>query len=136
MPPSENSEAFKYNLPPPANESGPENSAEKTDSTISSQEAAPKLSTPKTVSNKTQAINLKLQDYSVPQSSTNTASTTSVSTPLTADDDDLIEKEWVEKAKKIIEQTRENPKHQSKEISLFRADYMKKRYNKVIKVDE
>lgn len=56
--------------------------------------------------------------------------------PDVADDGDLIEKEWVNKAKKIIEDTRNDPHEQSKEITLFKADYMKKRYNKSIKLSE
>lgn len=58
------------------------------------------------------------------------------STPSTADDNDLIEKEWVAKAKQIIERTREDPYGQSKQISVVKADYMKKRYNKDIKLVE
>lgn len=52
------------------------------------------------------------------------------STPQIADDIDLIEKEWVEKAKEIVEKTRENPYLQNKAISEIKSDYIKKRYNK------
>ena len=58
------------------------------------------------------------------------------SSPVVADDNDLIEKEWVEKAKQIVAATREDPHAQNKEMSRFRADYLKKRYNKDIKVEE
>jgi hypothetical protein len=58
------------------------------------------------------------------------------SNPLVADDNDLIEKEWVSKAKEIVEKTRENPYQQSRELNLFKADYMKKRYNKTLKLSE
>ncbi len=54
--------------------------------------------------------------------------------PLVAGDDDLIEKEWVDKAKKIIQQTRSDPYTQEKEVSKLQADYMKKRYGKDIKL--
>jgi hypothetical protein len=54
--------------------------------------------------------------------------------PLIAGDDDLIEKEWVEKAKKIIQQTRSDPYNQEKEVSKLQADYIKKRYGKDVKV--
>lgn len=50
--------------------------------------------------------------------------------PSIADDIDLIEKEWVEKAKEIVEKTRDNPYLQNKAISEIKADYIKKRYNK------
>jgi len=52
------------------------------------------------------------------------------------DDDDVIEKDWVNKAKQIIEQTKNDPYKQAEELTLFKADYMKKRYNKIIKVDK
>lgn len=56
--------------------------------------------------------------------------------PLAADDADLIEKEWVIKAKQIVAATREDPHLQNKEINRFKADYLKRRYNKDIKVEE
>jgi len=56
--------------------------------------------------------------------------------PLVADDNDLIEKEWVTKAKEIVEKTKHDPHLETKEINLFRADYLKKRYNKELKVAE
>lgn len=54
------------------------------------------------------------------------------SSPNIASDSDLIEKEWVDKAKEIVEHTKGNPYEQQKAISKFKADYMKKRYNKDI----
>jgi hypothetical protein len=51
-------------------------------------------------------------------------------------DDDLIEKEWVDKAKRIVERTRDDPHQQSEQLTMVRADYMKKRYNKTIKVSK
>lgn len=50
--------------------------------------------------------------------------------PNVASDSDLIEKVWVDKAKEIVEHTRDNPYEQQKAMSKFKADYMKKRYNK------
>lgn len=55
--------------------------------------------------------------------------------PAVADDTDLIEKEWVTKAKQIVAATREDPYTQNREISKFKADYLKKRYNKDLKVE-
>lgn len=60
----------------------------------------------------------------------------STSNPIVADDNDLIEKEWVIKAKQIVAATRDDPYKQSYEISKFKADYLKKRYGKDIKVEE
>jgi hypothetical protein len=60
-----------------------------------------------------------------------------VPTPQVADDGDVIEKEWVEKAKHIVAQTRQDPYRQTKELHKFKAEYMQKRYNKTIEaVDE
>lgn len=55
--------------------------------------------------------------------------------PPVADDVDLIEREWVHKAKEIVEQTQGDPYAQNKEISKVKADYIKKRYNKDVKID-
>ena len=57
-------------------------------------------------------------------------------TPQIADDTDLIEKEWVDRAKQIVEHTRHDPHQQNREMNLMKADYLKKRYNKDIKLDE
>jgi hypothetical protein len=58
------------------------------------------------------------------------------STPAIADDNDLIEKEWIEKAKMIVETTKADPHLQNKEINRMKADYIKKRYNKEIKLSQ
>lgn len=57
-------------------------------------------------------------------------------TPAVAADDDLIEKEWVIKAKQIVSTTREDPYQQNRQLAAFKADYMQKRYNKTIKLSE
>jgi len=54
--------------------------------------------------------------------------------PLVAGDEDLIEKEWVDKAKKIVADNKEDPYSQEKEVSKLQADYLKKRYGKEIKL--
>lgn len=60
--------------------------------------------------------------------------TTSHTGHLVAADIDLIEKEWVEKAKAIVARTHGDPYTQNKEINKIKADYIKKRYNKDIKL--
>jgi hypothetical protein len=40
------------------------------------------------------------------------------------------------KAKHIVEKTRDNPYQQSQELTIFKNDYMQKRYNKIIKMAE
>ena len=64
------------------------------------------------------------------------ASSTTTSTPPIADDNDLIEKEWVLKAKEIVAKTKNDPYNQNKEMNVVKADYMQKRYNKTIKLSE
>jgi hypothetical protein len=50
--------------------------------------------------------------------------------PALAGDDDLIEKEWVDKAKKIISETRDDPYKREQEVNRLQADYLRKRYGK------
>lgn len=50
--------------------------------------------------------------------------------PTIANDDDLIEKEWVDKAKKIISETQNDPYLREKEINKLQIDYLRKRYGK------
>lgn len=54
--------------------------------------------------------------------------------PTVAADDEVIEKEWVDKAKKIVTETKDDPYRQEKEVSKLQADYLKKRYGKEVKV--
>lgn len=56
--------------------------------------------------------------------------------PAVADDVDVIEKEWVDKAKKIVDSTKDNPRAQEKEVSKLQAEYLMKRYGKQLKVTE
>lgn len=53
--------------------------------------------------------------------------------PQIADDVDVIEKEWVDKAKSIVSSTKDNPHMQEKEVSKLQADYLMKRYGKQMK---
>lgn len=50
--------------------------------------------------------------------------------PVVANDDDLIEKEWVDKAKKIIVETKDDPYRREQEVGRLQADYLRKRYGK------
>ncbi|MEI6755957.1 MAG: hypothetical protein WCK80_03035 [bacterium] len=69
-------------------------------------------------------------------SATDASATTTNVVQNVKDDGDLIEKEWVDKAKQIVEKTRSDPYKQSEELTVMKADYMKKRYGKDIKVDK
>lgn len=53
-----------------------------------------------------------------------------ITLPTIANDDDLIEKEWVEKAKKVLAETREDPYRREQEVSRLQADYLMKRYGR------
>jgi hypothetical protein len=66
-----------------------------------------------------------------PQVAPDDTTTTPVSdTPLVANDDDLIEREWVIKAKKIIVQTKDDPYRREQEVGKLQADYLHKRYGR------
>lgn len=56
--------------------------------------------------------------------------------PKAIKDEDLIEKEWVERAKSIVEKTKDDPYKQSEELTLVKADYLKQHYDKEIKVSK
>lgn len=89
-----------------------------------------------------QASPFPAQALPLPQAPLPTIATSAVTSTTTngalsvASDADLIEKEWVVKAKEIINKTQSDPHEQSKEITIFKADYMKKRYNKTLKLSE
>ena len=52
--------------------------------------------------------------------------------PITAADEELIEKEWVDKAKQIISSTKDDPFQREREIKKLQIDYVKKRYGRII----
>lgn len=58
------------------------------------------------------------------------------SAAATDDDADALDAEWVSKAKSIVERTKSDPFTESKELSKAKADYLRIRYNKHIKVAE
>ena len=62
----------------------------------------------------------------------NATISSSSSFPSAAADDDLIEKEWVDKAKKIVNDTKNDPHQREKAVNLLQVDYLKKRYGREI----
>jgi hypothetical protein len=54
--------------------------------------------------------------------------------PQIAADEDLIEKEWVEKAKRVISDTKHDPYSQEQAVRKLQAEYLSKRYGKNIKL--
>lgn len=76
---------------------------------------------------------MAVQPMTTPLQNDVTSTTSSVTSSI-IEDSDLIEKEWVNKAKSIVDANREDPYKQSEELTGVKADYMKKRYNKNIKL--
>jgi hypothetical protein len=76
----------------------------------------------------------QLPSLPAPQAAATTQVQPQDTNPLSASDEDLIEKEWVDKAKKIVNQTKDDPYAQEKEVSKLQADYLKKRYGKELKL--
>lgn len=58
--------------------------------------------------------------------------TTVTTSPVIAADDDLIEKEWVDKAKKIVSENKDDPYQQESEVSRLQIDYLTKRFGRKI----
>lgn len=52
--------------------------------------------------------------------------------PIVANDDDLIEKEWVDKAKQIISETKDDPYRREREINKLQIEYIRRRYGREI----
>jgi hypothetical protein len=52
------------------------------------------------------------------------------------DADTPFDEEWAAKAKEIVNHTHTDPYLQSKELSKLKAQYIKARYNKDIKISE
>lgn len=52
--------------------------------------------------------------------------------PLVAADEDVIEKEWVDKAKKIISETKDDPHAREQQIKKLQVEYLRKRYGREI----
>ena len=79
------------------------------------------------------------------QTSTVTTPTTTSTTPVDmslnesdakAEDVDIIEKEWVNKAKSVVNSTRNDPRQQNKEIAKLKKIYLEKRFNKTLITDD
>jgi len=49
---------------------------------------------------------------------------------------DRIEKEWVDRAKSIVAETKDDPFAQKSQISKVSAEYIRKRFNRTVKTDD
>jgi len=67
---------------------------------------------------------------------TTTPPQSSAGSPAVANDDELIEKEWVDKAKKVITETKDDPHARELRVSQLQADYLWKRYGRQLKSPE
>ncbi|HSX48603.1 MAG TPA: hypothetical protein VLF41_03850 [Candidatus Nanoarchaeia archaeon] len=56
-----------------------------------------------------------------------------LNTPAVADDVDVIEKEWVDKAQQVVADTADNPRAEEGGFENLQEDYLKKRYGKDLK---
>ncbi len=65
-----------------------------------------------------------------------TSDVTSTANPVVAADQDVIEKEWVDKAKKIITETKDDPHARTAKVNDLQKDYLQKRYGKVLGASE
>lgn len=68
-----------------------------------------------------------------PAGSTTPAAPQPLAAPPIAEDVDVIEKEWVDQAEKIVGQTKEDPYAQEEAVEDLQVDYLKKRYGHTIK---
>jgi hypothetical protein len=68
----------------------------------------------------------------VPSTTVPSDDSATTSNPATAADEDLIEKEWVTKAKQILAKTKNDPYEQAKQVAALMRDYVKKRYGREV----
>src|SRR3990167_4086100 len=104
-----------------------------------SQEAAPgKQATPPAI--QTLPVIPDVPTPQVPPGAPTDDTTISVKSPKTAKlpaaDKNLIEKQWVDKAKEIVAETKSDPYKQKHEMSKAKADYVQKRFKKTLKTDD
>jgi hypothetical protein len=137
-----NSNESGLNLPPPVSEQLPEVELPPAEAaeTKAPAETGAEQSAGRTQTPQPPAIQLPVLP-TTPDPTTGAAQpavsgTTTSDATVTADDTDLIEKEWVDKAKQIVERNREDPYRQSEELTVVKADYMQKRYGKTIKASK
>jgi len=111
----------------PAIESAPSGNAERKSSAVEKQPQAAAQDPP----HQDNTMATPVDDVIQPQPAVATIADSD--SPDTASDGDVIEAEWVSKAKDVVNKTKSDPYLQDKEISKIQAEYLKKRYNKEIK---
>lgn len=101
----------------PSPEGGIETGAERVEQTAEAQAAAADAA----------ATGAPIIPVAIPTTQTTTPV---ISTPIVAADDDVIEKEWVDKAKEIIKGTADDPHKRTEQVNQLQKDYLKKRFGK------
>lgn len=57
---------------------------------------------------------------------------TNVTGPTVAADEDVIEKEWIDKSKEIVQATKDDPYVRTNKVNQLQRDYIQKRYGKTV----
>ena len=94
-----------------------------------------------TDSNQTPSLSLPSSPSAQTDSAANGLATQQQTAPITAppaDDQapDLLDQEWVSKAKQIVEKTKSDPFTESRELSKVKAEYLKARHDKDLMIGE
>lgn len=76
-----------------------------------------------------------LAPFTPPQPTTGTPGAP-ITGPAVANDQDVIEKEWVDRAEEVIAKTSGDPHAEEEAEEDLQVDYLKKRYNKDVKKSE
>ncbi len=127
------------NLPPVGGEAGPATINHELGSYSSSpeKERIPESSAGQTLSSPPSLIPVLPVDSPLPVSNPIAQDDQTTNRTLVISDEsrDLIAKEWILRAKRIVNQTRDDPYKQSQEFNKLKAEYVKQRYNMTIKVN-
>jgi hypothetical protein len=132
MNPDSNREA-PIQLPAPAEQLSAPNNGEQQ---VQAPEAAPSGEHSAQAAPAAMPMNIPLPTPPVMPPASSTPATNNDNPAQASDDSDLIEKEWVSKAKSIVQRTKDDPYQQAEELTVYKADYMKKRYNRAVKLSK
>lgn len=110
----------------------PENAASQFDVSVPQTATAPPVPTGQSV----QAAPRTLLNDPIAAANAQFAANDAMAASQADDADTPFDEEWVAKAKEVIQRTGTDPFAQSKELSKLKAQYIKTRYNKDIKVSE
>ena len=61
---------------------------------------------------------------------------TTSNNPATAKDSDSIEKEWIDRVKQTLKDTKDDPYKKEEEVKIIKMDYLEKRYNRKLRNEE